>query len=129
MSCIVHTTTADIAAKREESLVTIFGGLKSIGIILIRSFVKTTKINTVIEKNQIDVIAEKYGKKIVIECKKWKKNNSTKIKEEIIKQKKRMKIIEANNGIIVLLNDFKEQEIDGIQIIPLNKLNNYLNLE
>ena len=35
----------------------------------------TTKINTVLKNTQIDVIAEKYGRKIVIECKKWKTNS------------------------------------------------------
>ena len=89
----------------------------------------TTKVNTVIEKTQIDVIAEKYGEKIVVECKKWKTNNSTKLKQEITKQKRRMKKVGAGEGVIVLLNEFRIKKIDGIRIISLNKLNNYLNLE
>ncbi|MBR9679404.1 MAG: restriction endonuclease [Nanoarchaeota archaeon] len=89
----------------------------------------STKINTVLKNTQIDVIAKKYGKKIVIECKKWKTNNSTKIKKETTKQKRRVELINADEAIIVTLKEFKEKEINKVKIVPLNKLNNYLNLE
>jgi HJR/Mrr/RecB family endonuclease len=88
-----------------------------------------TTVNTVINGTQIDVIAEKYGKKIVVECKKWKMNSQSKLVKETFKQRKRMEIINANEGIIVTLKEFTEKEINKIKIVPLNKLNNYLNLE
>ena len=78
-----------------------------------------TRLNTVVKNTQIDVI----------ECKKLKTNNSTKIRQETFKQKNRIELLNAEEGIIVTLKDFKEKEINKIKIVPLNKLNNYLNLE
>ena len=88
-----------------------------------------TQTNTVItgkEKTQVDVIAEGYGKKIVIECKKWKNNNSGMMLKEVKKQQTRKELLKANEAIIITLKEFKQKKVEEINIIPLNKLNNYL---
>lgn len=89
----------------------------------------TTKTNTVIKgekKTQIDVIAEGYGRKIVVECKKWKNNSASLMLKESGKQAKRKELLKADEAIIVTLKEFHQKEVDGIRIVSLAQLNNYL---
>jgi hypothetical protein len=87
------------------------------------------KVITHEKRMQIDVIAQKYEKKVVIECKKWNANTPARIRAEVEKQRERMALLDADEGIIVTLRDYGEKEIKSIRIVPLAKLNNYLNLE
>ena len=81
------------------------------------------------KKTQVDVVAEKYGKTVVVECKKLNTNSPGLMRKEAVKQLERMKQLNAQEGVIVTLREFKEKEISGVRIVPLARLNNYLNHE
>lgn len=77
-------------------------------------------------KRQYDVIAEKYGKVWLVECKKQKNLN---INHAIVKHKERCEMYNKKTGksvipIIVTMDQELEAEIP---VVPLLKLNTFIN--
>ncbi len=84
-----------------------------------------TKLRKIIKRKQYDVIAEKDGKIICAECKKWKKPITLK---EIIKHKQRTYCYHKKaQPVMITLYDEGILSKIGTLIIPINKLNTYLN--
>ena len=85
-------------------------------------------------RREIDVIGIKSNKALLVDCKHWKKNSLSNLKEIVDKQKKRsmlflqksnMKIENAVPIILTLLpNEF--QFVDDVPIITIDKLNSFL---
>ena len=80
-------------------------------------------------KRQIDVLARKYGVIYVVECKKWKGKQRS-LKAAVAKHLERCGLYEHLYGdclpvIVTLLDD--ALEVEGVPIIPIMKLNNFLN--
>ncbi len=77
-------------------------------------------------KRQYDIIAEKYGKIWLIECKKQKNLN---INHAIIKHKERCEMYNKKTGkIIEPLIVTMDQELEAeIPVVPLLKLNTFIN--
>jgi len=81
---------------------------------------------------EIDVYAEKGSTCFLIECKKWRGKSSppSQLKKAALKHKERVEVFRKATGkncegIIVTLLDLPE-EIEGIKIIPIARLNSYL---
>ncbi|MDD4353692.1 MAG: restriction endonuclease [Candidatus Nanoarchaeia archaeon] len=84
-------------------------------------------------RRQFDVIAKKNNTLIGIDCKFWdnKKTKKSGLIKSAIKQKDRCLLVEGLFGvnIIPIIVTNKEDlcgNFEGINIVPLNKLNNYL---
>ena len=83
-------------------------------------------------KYEIDVLATKGGRCILVECKKWrgKTASASKILKAVEKQMERAKEFRKSTGndceaIIVTLLD-QPEEIEGIKLVPISRLNGFL---
>jgi hypothetical protein len=84
-------------------------------------------------RRQFDIIARKNNDIIGIDCKFWdnKKTKAGRLVDSALKQKERCLLLDGLFGltIIPLIVTNKEDlcgEFENINIVPLNKLNNYL---
>lgn len=96
------------------------------------------KINTVKTLNkkrrQYDVIAVKNGQTFLVECKKWAGNRYrlSAIKKAIIKHKERTEFYKNVTGedaipILVTLIEEEIQSYEDVPIVPILRLNSFLN--
>ena len=86
------------------------------------------------QKRQFDVIAEKYGKIYLVECKKWKsrKEKVSALKSAVKKHKERCELYSIKEGkevhpIIVTLLEEDIAEHEGVPIVPIMKLDWFIN--
>ncbi|MEM7819744.1 MAG: restriction endonuclease [Candidatus Aenigmatarchaeota archaeon] len=85
------------------------------------------------KKRQYDVIAIKYDKTFVVECKKWRKNNIFSLKRAIVDHKKKCnfyKRLTKQKNIIPIIVTLSEENItayENVIIVPIMKLNWFLN--
>lgn len=94
-----------------------------------------TKQNVVVvkgkTKRQFDVIAVRYNKTYLVECKKWRRNISGALKKAAKEHKGRCEFYKSAYGkanpLIVTLKDVNTEAT--IPIIPIMKLNAYINEE
>ena len=96
-----------------------------------------TKQNSVIvfgkTKRQFDVIAERFGTLFLVECKKWSKFNASSMKKAVKDHKERCNLyskgLEGKNAlpIIVTLLEGDIKLHDSMPVIPINKLNLFIN--
>ena len=96
----------------------------------------SVKVNFVSKnpRRQYDVVAEKFNKIFIVDCKKWKGNRykATQLKYAIKKHLERCGHFEAEKQktpLIVTLLDEDITEYGGIQIVPIDKLNTFLNTD
>lgn len=86
-------------------------------------------------KRQFDVIAKRYKITFLIECKKWKgkKERTSALKGAVKKHIERCQLYEGVNGpgipVIVTLLEEQIIEHEGVLIVPIMKLNNWINEE
>ncbi len=84
-------------------------------------------------KRQIDVVASKYGRIFLVECKKWRhKERKDALNSAVRKHLERCDLysIAKNKEVmplIVTLLDDDIEEINGVAIVPITKLNWFLN--
>ena len=84
-------------------------------------------------KHQIDVLAKKYDTVFAVECKKWRsKERASALRTAVKKHLERCDLysIAKNKTVvplIVTLLDDNIEEIDGVAVVPIMKLNAYLN--
>ena len=83
-------------------------------------------------KRQYDVIAEKFGNAFLVDCKKWKggRYKTSQLKSAVEKHIKRCCLLQTENQkipIIVTLLDEDMTEYNSVPIIPIQKLNAFLN--
>jgi hypothetical protein len=84
-------------------------------------------------KRQFDVVATRYGKTFLIECKKWKSRReyNSAIKTAVKKHMERCTLYEDVRGpgmpVIVTLVEGEIEEHDGVPIVPIAKLNWFIN--
>ncbi|VVB75737.1 Uncharacterised protein [Candidatus Tiddalikarchaeum anstoanum] len=85
------------------------------------------------ERRQFDVLGMKNNTCLAIDCKKWdnKKSRSAKLKEAVLTQKNRCKILKSLLGkkVLPLIVTFSEDSIieyEGVNIVPLRALNDYI---
>jgi len=88
--------------------------------------------NTVIVKNgtkrQFDVIATRYGETYVVECKKWKgKSRVSGLKPAVKKHLGRCGFYGKCTPLVVVLADDNIAEINSVPIVPINRLNSFIN--
>ena len=91
-----------------------------------------TRQNTVIvkgkTKRQFDVIATRYKETYVVECKKWKgKSRISGLKPAVAKHVERCEFYGACTPLIVVLTDDDVQKISNVPVVPINRLNSFLN--
>ena len=91
-----------------------------------------TKQNVVIVKNkakrQFDVIAIRYGETYVVECKKWKgKSRVSGLKPAVKKHSERCEFYGECKPILVVLTDDNVHSIGGVPVVPINRLNSFIN--
>lgn len=98
-----------------------------------------TKQNIIVkdklQKRQFDVIAKRYGKTYLVECKKWKsrREKTAALKSAVKKHIERCGFYEELNGngkitaLIVTLLEEEMTEHEGVPIIPIMKLNAWIN--
>ena len=97
-----------------------------------------TKTNTVKTSNkkrrQYDIIAKKYNKVFLIECKKWSGNRYrlSALKTATKQHKERTEFYQnlTKENAVPIIVTLIEEEIklyDGIPIVPISKLNSYIN--
>ncbi len=80
------------------------------------------------KRRQYDVIAENKGRTFIVDCKKWKRNNLSAIKKEIKKHKERCLLLDKNAvPLIVTLVEENVQEYEGVFVVPIHRLNSFLN--
>lgn len=97
--------------------------------------VKTNTVKTLNKKRrQYDVIAKKNNQTYLVECKKWAGNRYrlSAIKRAVIQQKERTYFYEDVTGedaipIIVTLIEEEIQFYEEVPIVPILKLNSFLN--
>ncbi len=97
--------------------------------------VKTNTVKTFNKKRrQYDVIARKNNQTFLVECKKWAGNRYrlSAIKRAVIQQKERAYFYEDVTGedaisIIVTLIEEEIQSYEEVSIVPILKLNSFLN--
>ena len=84
------------------------------------------------KRYEIDVLAKKYSKFLLVECKRWRGKTATrsKITKAVEYHKKKLEEFlklhkSKTEGIIVTLLD-QTDEVDGIKIVPVSKLNYFL---
>ena len=85
------------------------------------------------QKHQYDVVAEKFNKIFIVDCKKWagKRYKSTQLKYAVEKHLERCSLIGSEKEkipLIVTLMDEDIQEHKGVPIVPVDKLNTFLNI-
>ena len=96
-------------------------------------------VKTINGKRQFDVIAEKYGVTYMIECKKWKSKTqkTSSLKSAAMKHIERCESYELSANasgrkfipfIVTLLED-EIEEHENVPIVPIMKLNWFLNNE
>ena len=81
-------------------------------------------------RRQYDVIAEKNDKLIIVDCKKWSGNRYrlSALKEAIKKHKERCLLYDKNSIPLIVTLIGEEVKIhNDIAIIPISKLNSYIN--
>ena len=84
-------------------------------------------------KRQFDVIARKYGKIFAVECKKWRnKERVAALNSAVKKHLERCDLYsiarrETVTPLIVTLLDDDIEEIEGVAVVPIMKLNWFLN--
>src|SRR3989344_2171891 len=95
----------------------------------------SVKINFVSKKpkRQYDVIAEKFGKIFLVDCKKWKggRYKSSQLKSAAEKHLERTGLFKSEKQklpLIVTLIDEDISEYSGVDIVPIDKLNTFLNM-
>ncbi|MBI3190150.1 restriction endonuclease [archaeon] len=86
------------------------------------------------QKRQFDVIAEKYDKIFLVECKKWKssKQKLSALKSAVKKHAERCEMYSIKEGkevypVIVTLLEEDITDHDGVPIVPIMKLDWFLN--
>ena len=85
-------------------------------------------------KREIDIIGLRSQKALLIDCKHWKKKSIDGLKQIVEKQKNRSKLfIQKSNmniqnvfPIVLTFLPNNDGIIDGVPIIPINKLNSFL---
>ena len=94
----------------------------------------SVKVNYVSKnpKRQYDVLAEKFNKIFLVDCKKWKgkRYKSTQLKYAVEKHIERCSLFpteKEKSPIIVTLMDEDITEHSGVPIVPIQKLNSFLN--
>lgn len=86
-------------------------------------------------KRQFDVVATRFEKTFLIECKKWKSRReyNAAIKSAVKKHLERCKLWEEVRGegtpIIVTLVEGEIEEHEGVPIVPIAKLNWFINAD
>ncbi|MCX6815769.1 MAG: restriction endonuclease [Candidatus Aenigmarchaeota archaeon] len=95
---------------------------------------QNTVIKTGSSKRQFDVIAKKYGTTWLVECKKWKgrTEKTATLKSAVKKHMERCDMYAIKTGetirpVVVTLLDDSIEEHEGVPIIPILKLNWFLN--
>ena len=83
-------------------------------------------------KRQYDVIAERFGKMFIVDCKKWGGNRykSAALRKAVEKHLERCGLIETGKEkipIIVTLLTEDITEDSGVPIVPICKLNSFIN--
>lgn len=99
-----------------------------------------TKQNVIVkdklQKRQFDVIAKKYSKTYLVECKKWKsrKQHASALKSAVTKHLERCALHESIYGesketkpLIVTLLEEEITEHQGVAIVPITRLNWFIN--
>jgi hypothetical protein len=97
--------------------------------------IKTNTVKTFNKKRrQYDIIAKKYKKTFLIECKKWSGNRYrlSALKTAIRQHKERTEFYQnlTKENAVPIMVTLIEEEIklyDGVPIVPILKLNTYLN--
>ena len=83
-------------------------------------------------KRQYDVVAEKFNKVFLVDCKKWKggRYKTSQLKSAVEKHLERCSLLQTKSQkipIIVTLLDEDMTEYNSVPIIPIQKLNTFLN--
>ena len=79
-------------------------------------------------KRQFDVIAKRYGETYVVECKKWKgKSRVSGLKPAVKKHLGRCGFYGKCTPLVVVLADDNIAEINSVPIVPINRLNSFIN--
>jgi hypothetical protein len=84
-------------------------------------------------KRQFDVIAERYGLTYLIECKKWKSRReyNSAVRFAVRKHMERCELYKEVKGngvpVIVTLIEGEVEQHDGVPIVPITKLNWFIN--
>ena len=97
--------------------------------------IKTNTVKTLNKKRrQYDIIAKKYNRTFLIECKKWSGNRYrlSALKTAIKQHKERTEFYEnlTKENAVPIMVTLIEEEIklyEGIPIVPISKLNSYIN--
>jgi len=97
--------------------------------------IKTNIVKTLNKKRrQYDIIAKKYNRTFLIECKKWSGNRYrlSALKTAIKQHKERTEFYEdlTKENAVPIMVTLIEEEIklyEGIPIVPISKLNSYIN--
>ncbi len=99
--------------------------------------VETGKVKTKNKKRrQFDVIAKKGNKTFLVECKKWAGNRYrlSSLRTAVRQHKERLefyKSITGENAIPIIVTLIEEEILfcDGVPIVPISKLNSFINEE
>jgi Holliday junction resolvase len=99
--------------------------------------VETSKVKTKNKKRrQFDVIAKKKGKTFLVECKKWAGNRYrlSALRTAVRQHKERLEFynrITGENAIPIIVTLIEEEILfsDGVPIVPITKLDSYINEE
>jgi protease II len=99
--------------------------------------VETSKVKTKNKKRrQFDVIAKKRGKTFLVECKKWAGNRYrlSALRTAVKKHKERLefyKDLTKENAIPIIVTLIEEDILycDDVPIVPISKLNSFINEE
>lgn len=84
------------------------------------------------KRRQFDVIAERFNDIFIIDCKKWKGNRykSSALKKAIEKHIERCELFPTEKKkipLIVTLMQEDIQEVNNVKIVPIDKLNVFIN--
>lgn len=84
------------------------------------------------KRRQFDVIAERFGKTFLVECKKWKRPNSSGIRNAAERHLEKSDLFKRENKgevipVVVTLMDENIIEHNGVPVIPIDKLNTFIN--
>jgi Holliday junction resolvase len=99
--------------------------------------VETSKVKTKNKKRrQFDVIAKKKDKTFLVECKKWAGNRYrlSALRTAVRQHKERLEFynrITGENAIPIIVTLIEEEILisDGVPIVPITKLDSYINEE
>ncbi len=83
-------------------------------------------------KRQFDVISERFGKTFLVECKKWKRSNSSALRKSAEKHAEKCMLYgkDMEGETIPLLVTLLEEGITShmdVPIVPVDKLNAFIN--